>query len=360
MTLQELGWNSFFKNNFRNYEYNRLIPARVLLEQKSEFIVFSEKGESTAKLAGKIRHNAQTKSDFPVVGDWVALRRFNDGTAIIEAILPRQSKIVRIAPGMRKTRTGRISEEQVIGANIDTIFIVTGLDRDYNIRRIERYLTLVYNSGAIPVILLNKSDLCSDIDEKLSQVESIAIGVPVHVLSAAGEDNLQILHQYFSPGKTIALLGSSGVGKSTMINKLLGYERQKVLEISSSVGKGQHTTSSRELIFMPGGGIIIDNPGMREITLSVDDEDIGDTFQDIENLARNCKFSNCRHQSEPGCAVKKAIEGDELDNERFMNYQKMKNEIKFIEDKKEFGSRKAVKEKWKRIMKNNKMDGEKS
>ncbi|MBN2410448.1 ribosome small subunit-dependent GTPase A [candidate division KSB1 bacterium] len=358
MTLQELGWNSFFKNNFQNYGDNGLIPARVLLEQKSELIVFSEKGESTAKLAGKIRFNAQTKSDLPVIGDWVALRQLNDGTAIIEAILPRQSQIVRISPGMRKKRIGRISEEQVIGANIDIIFIVTGLDRDYNIRRIERYLTLVYNSGAIPVIVLNKSDLCSDVDEKLSEIESIAIGVPVHVLSAASDDNLQILHQYFSPGKTIALLGSSGVGKSTIINKLLGYERQKVREISSSVGKGQHTTSSRELIFMPGGGIIVDNPGMREITLSAEDEDIGDTFQDIELLARNCRFSDCRHLSEPGCAVKKAIEDEELDNERFMNYQKMKNEMKFIDDKKEFGSRKAVKEKWKRIMKDNNMGGE--
>ncbi len=358
MTLKELGWNSFFENNFQNYRNNGLIPARILVEQKSELIVFSEKGELTAKLAGKIRHKAQSKSDLPIVGDWVALRQLHDGPAIIEAILPRQSQIVRIASGMRKKRIGRISEEQVIGANIDTIFIVTGLDRDYNIRRIERYLTLVYNSGAIPVVLLNKSDLCSDIDEKLSEVESIAIGVPIHVLSATGEDNLQILQQYFSPGKTIALLGSSGVGKSTIINKLLGYERQKVREISESVGKGLHTTSNRELIFMPGGGIIVDNPGMREITLSVEDENIGDTFQDIEKLAQKCRFNDCQHQREPGCAVKQAIEDDELVSERFLNYQKMKNEMKFIEDRKELGSRKAVNEKWKRIMKKKDIDEE--
>jgi len=352
MTLQELGWNSFFEEQFQNYREEGLIPARILLEQKSELIVFTENGELTAKVAGKIRHKAQSKTDLPVIGDWVAVKHVHKGAAIIEAILPRQSQIVRIAPGMRKKRTGRISEEQIIGANIDIIFIVTGLDRDFNVRRLERYLTLVYNGGAVPVILLNKSDLCEDIEDKLTEVESVAIGVPVHVLSATGENNLQMLEQYFTPGKTIGLLGSSGVGKSTIINKLLGYERQQVRSISESVGKGQHTTSTRELIFLPGGGIIVDNPGMREITLSVDDENIGDTFQDIEDLAQQCKFNDCRHQSEPGCAVIQAIEVGELDNERLVNYQKMKNELKFIEEKKEFGSRKAVREKWKRLMKN--------
>jgi len=352
MTLKELGWNSFFENNFQPYKENGFTPARILLEQKSELIVFTETGELTAKVAGKIRHIAQSKSDLPVVGDWVAIRPLHGGTALIEAILPRQSQIIRIASGMRKKRVGRISEEQVLGANIDTIFIVTGLDRDYNIRRIERYLTLVYNSGAIPVIILNKSDLCPDIDDKLSEVESVAFGVPIHIISATSDVNLQNLKQYFSPGKTITLLGSSGTGKSTIINKLLGFERQKVKEISESIGKGQHTTSHRELIFMPGGGIIVDNPGMREITLSAEEENIGDTFQDIKELAQNCKFNDCQHQSEPGCAVKQAIKNDELESERLTSYQKLRNELKFIDDRKQLGSRRAVNEKWNRIMKN--------
>lgn len=344
MTLEELGWNSFFAENFRQFRDKGLVPGRVLLEHKSELQVFCEKGSYTAKISGKIRHNAGSREELPVIGDWVALRILQDGSAVIEALLPRKTTVSRLTTGFRKKLVGQ-SEIQVLGANIDVIFIVTGLDRDYNLRRLERYLTLVYNSGATPVIILNKRDLCPDIDEKILEIENLAFGVPVHAINAKGEDNLHELLQYFKKGQTVSLLGSSGVGKSTIINNLLGYERQRTNPVSEAVNKGQHTTSNRELIFMPEGGIIVDNPGMREIDLFADDQDVAGAFQDIDDLAQFCRFSDCRHNSEPGCAVKQAVDNGELDVERLRNYKKMQQNNSH-NNRRSASSSKDEQEKW--------------
>jgi len=344
MTLDELGWSPFFAEHFKSHRDKGLVPGRVLLAHKSELQVFCEKGSYIAKISGKIRHNAGTKEDLPVTGDWVALRLLPDGSALIEALLPRKITVSRLTTGFRKKLAGQ-NEVQVLGANIDVIFIVTGLDRDYNLRRLERYLTLVYNSGATPVIILNKKDLCDDYEEKILEIESIAIGVPVHAITARGDDDLQELLPYFKKGHTVSLLGSSGVGKSTIINKLLGFERQKTNPISEAVNKGQHTTSNRELIFMPEGGIIVDNPGMREIDLLADDEDMAGAFQDIDDLAQYCRFSDCRHDSEPGCAVKQAVDNGELDAERLRNFKKMQQN-NGRDNRRSGASRAEEQEKW--------------
>lgn len=352
MNLNELGWNPFFEALFNEYKNQGYIPARVFREHKSMYEVFTANGELTASLAGKLRHQAISKSEFPVVGDWVVLKvENNDQMGIISAVLPRKTTVVRKASTDRKREGGGALKEQVIAANIDMIFIVSGLDQDYNIRRIERYLTLVYDSGATPVIVLNKADLYPDVQSRIAEVEEIAFGIPIHAFCALHPEELTPLNEYFSTGKTVALLGSSGVGKSTIINSLLGYERQNVESISQSVGKGKHTTTHRELIFLPGGGIIMDNPGMREIQLITEMKISDDVFQEIEELAENCRFKDCQHISEPGCAVIAAIEDGTLDEKRYESYLKMHREIKYLDERRYKSANIMEKEKWQSLMK---------
>ncbi len=349
--LMQLGWNSNFESEFANFSAQDIVPGRIFLEQKSEYLVLTADKEVTAKLAGKIRHKAESKLDLPTVGDWVVLRLLGDGTGVIETILTRKTQISRIAAGNRKKQNLSTSEKQLIGANVDTIFLVTGLDRDYNLRRIERYLTLVYNSGADPVIVLNKADLCDDIDSIISDIEEIAFGVPIHAISAITDDNLDLFKSFFETGNTVALLGSSGVGKSTIINKLLGNDRQKIGEISESVNKGQHTTTNRELILLPDGGLIMDNPGMREIVLLAGEDDVEDTFQEIEEFAQYCKFNDCKHLKEPNCAVKQAVIDGDLAQERLESFHKMMREAQYLNDRQKLGANKADKEKWQKLYK---------
>lgn len=286
-----------------------------------------------------------------MVGDWIVLRR-DDEVGIIEALLPRKTAVSRKVASGRKRKSGGQMREQVIAANMDVIFIVTGLDQDYNIRRIERYLSLVWSSGASPVVVLNKADLCQDLEEKLAEVESVAIGVPVHTICAKEESDVLELQQFFPTGKTAALLGSSGVGKSTIINTLLGFERQKVKTISDSVGKGRHTTTHRELVLLPNSGILMDNPGMREIQLWGDEEDVDSTFGDIEELSHQCRFADCRHFTEPGCAVKLAVDQGALEEGRLDSFHKMKRELKYLEERQYKTADTIEKEKWRLIMKN--------
>jgi ribosome biogenesis GTPase len=345
MNLIEIGWNSFFRKHFESYKAHGYSPARVLRGQKDLYAVFSHIGELTAEVAGKFRHNVLLNSDLPAVGDWVAIHPYpQEEKAIIHAILPRKSKVSRKVPG-------EITEEQVIAANIDTIFIVSGLDRDFNLRRIERYLTFVYNSGANPVIVLNKADICSDLDACLVDVESIAFGVPVHALSAKKNQGFEALFEHLMVGKTVALLGSSGVGKSTIINKLLGEDRQYVDSISTSTNKGRHITTYRELIVLPTGGILMDNPGMRELQLWGDEEDLKGSFSDIEDLATQCRFNDCRHEGEPGCAVKEALDAGILDWKRYQSYLKLKKELLYLEKRQNQSSHMIHKEKRKQIAK---------
>ena len=356
MELKELGWNSFFQNHFKQFEDGKNIPARVSSIRKDTYQVFSEKGELRAKILGKIYNRSHSKSDFPVIGDWVVLD-FDPSSdfSSISAILPRQSRFSRKVSGSRKRKSSGIIDEQIIAANIDTVFIIMGLDRDFNVRRIERYLTLVFDSGANPVILLNKSDICKDTEDKIIKIESIALGIPIHTLSAKNHVGLDLLLKYLQKGQTVALVGSSGVGKSTLINSLLGEQRQKVENLSQSGRKGQHTTTTREMIFVPSGGMIIDNPGLREIQLSADQDGLKESFKDIEEIAQYCRFNDCQHDEEPNCSVKAAIEDGTIDANRYHNYLKLKQELWYLDQSKNKTSRQLEQAKWGKILKKSKL-----
>lgn len=343
MNLADLGWNPYFRNEFEPFKDHGLSPARVAREERDACLVYSEHGELLAEVTGKLRHDATSRSDLPAVGDWVAVEaRPAEGRATIHAVLPRKSAFSRKV-------AGGVTDEQVIAANVDTVFAVTGLDRDFSVRRIERYLTLAWDSGAAAVIVLNKADLCSDVEGRIEEVETVAAGVPIHAASATEGQGLDVLEQYMSQGNTVALLGSSGVGKSTLINGLLGVERQLVAAVRESDGRGRHTTTHRELILMPGGGIVIDNPGMRELQLWTDEESLTKAFDDVEELATECRFRNCGHKSEPGCAIRQALEDGTLEAGRWHNYLKLQKELRHLERRQNEKARLAEKEKWKKV-----------
>ena len=331
MTLEDWGWSPFFAEKLIPWGSSEYLPARVIRGEKNFFRVWSLQGEMTVRFAGKVRYKAGGRADLPVVGDWVVIKPQPDQRGIIHALLGRKSSFSRNLPGTRKGKE-RI-EQQVIAANIDLIFIVSGLDRDFNLRRIERYLTLVGSSGAKAVVLLNKTDLCENPEERKTQVEEISGNSPVHLCMARNAEQLDILLNYLKSGETIALLGSSGVGKSTILNGLLGEERQKIGAVSESDGKGRHTTTHRELILFPTGGILMDNPGMRELHLWGEADDLAESFSDIETLAANCKFNDCRHKTEPGCVVTKAIVAGSLNSERLASYHKLKDELVKLQQK---------------------------
>jgi len=345
--LEDFGWDSFFQEHFRIFKVPDLVPARVISETKGSFQVYSQYGELTARIAGKLRHRAEQENQYPAVGDWVAVTPLVDEQkCIIQAVLPRKSQFSRKVAGER-------TEEQIVSANIDTVFIVSGLDggRNFNLRRIERYLTLAWNSGAIPVIILNKADLCPDCDSYVQSVEDIAPGISIHTVSAREGTGLEALRNYLTKGKTAAFLGSSGVGKSSIINSLLGQEKQDTGEVRPDDRMGRHTTTKRELILLPGGGIMIDTPGMREIQMWAGEEDLHGTFQDIETLAKNCRFSDCSHNVESGCAVRAAIDHGNLDAARLENYRKLQKELIYLASREEGSTRLYEKMKFKKIAK---------
>ncbi len=333
MKIKELGWNDFFNKSFSEIETKETFPARVAEVHKDHYVLFSDEGELRAEVSGKFRYNAITASDYPVVGDWVISRmKPEGGAAIIEGVLPRNSKFSRKVAGTK-------TDEQVLIANIDIVFLVTGLDNDYSLRRIERYLTIVWDSNVKPVIVLNKTDLCPELKERIAEVKAISSGVPIHALSALKPGGVKGFRKYIKKGCTTALLGSSGVGKSTIINSLLGEERQKVGPVKEGDDTGRHITSYRELIFLPGGGMIIDNPGMRELQMWTGEDSLDETFNDIKEFAYNCKFKDCKHMEEPGCAVKEALEKGELEEKRFQVYLKLKKELNYLATRKEIKSR---------------------
>ena len=333
MSPADFGWDDDWSAAFEPYAERGLCPGRVTRQLRDLSFLWTEQGERSAEVSGKFRHEAADRTAFPVVGDWVAVELSGDDRAVIHAVLPRRSAFIR------KT-AGELVEAQVAAANVDTVFLVSGLDGDFNLRRIERYVTTAWDSGASPVILLNKSDLRADLESLICEVELVAPGVPVVAVSAIAGGNLDVLQAYLVPRKTVALLGSSGVGKSTLINRLLGEERFRTGPVSDAEeGRGRHTTTTRELVRLPDGALLIDTPGMREIQLWADDEGLGLSFKDIEDLAAGCRFADCSHEREPGCAVRAAAKEGTLDPRRLESYLKLRKEVRFLALKKDVKTR---------------------
>lgn len=319
--------------------------GRVISQEKDLFRLVMDKEECMARVSGKFRYNVSAISEFPSVGDFVLVEHsFKDDVALIHKVLQRKSVFIRKA-------AGKNCMEQVVAANIDTIFLCMALNGDFNIRRLERYLSIALDSGAVPVIILTKIDLCDDLQAKRFEIENVAVGVPVMEPSGLTGDGLQQIKQYLQKTKTVAFIGSSGVGKSTLINRLLGEECLKTNTIRKD-DKGRHTTTHRELFLIPDSGMVIDTPGMRELGMWKAGKGIEHAFSDIEKLAEKCRFHNCIHTSEPGCAVRAAMEGGMIDEERLKAYKKLKAENSYMEDTGNYML--AKKKKFKEIAKYNK------
>jgi len=321
MKLTELGWTDFFAEAFAAHTGSGLEPARVTVVNRGACVVYLPDGEVPAEVSGRFRHESAGPEAFPAVGDWVAVRRVTGDTRVmIHQVLPRRTKFSR-------TVAGRSGEEQILAANIDTVFLLSSLNQGFNPRRIERFLTLAWDSGAQPVIVLTKSDLCDNAAELQREAEVAAGGAPVLAISCVTGHGLKSLRPHLRAGQTAVLLGASGVGKSTLINQLTGEDWQAVLPVRESDAKGRHTTTRRELFILPSGGLLIDTPGLRELQLWDGAEGLEETFADLEAIAVGCRFTNCRHESEPDCAVRAAVASGQLDPARLASFQKLQREV---------------------------------
>lgn len=336
INIKKYGFSESFSNGI--LQDNQLTPARILSQEKGFYRIISDKGKKLAEVSGKFQFQTTVSSDYPAVGDFVLVNWNESGnSAIIESLLPRKSAFIRKAAGGSQ-------QEQVVAANIDIVFLCMALNNDFNLRRMERYISIAWDSGAMPVVVLTKSDLCDDLEQKLAEVSTIAFGVDVLVTTSTEENGYEELLPFISEGKTIAFIGSSGVGKSTLINRLLGKELLKTNGLRND-DKGRHTTTHRELFLLPSGGMVIDTPGMREFGMWDNDTGIERTFMDIEELAAQCKFRNCTHTNEPGCAIQKALTTGKLEINRWQSYQKLKAENDYMEDKESYMLAKGKREK---------------
>jgi ribosome biogenesis GTPase len=341
MTLKDLGWSPDFEHAFAPYRAKGWVPARLIRESPINFGAFLEDGEEIdVVLSGRVWHEAACDADLPAVGDWVAVELGDENTdSVIRAMLPRKSCFSRKMPG-------NSSQAQVIGANIDIVAVVTDAGPDFNIRRMERYFMLIERSGAKAVVLVNKSDLFPKEQNEQAAAEIAALwdGAAVHITSAIRGEGLKTLRKYLKKGVTMCIVGSSGVGKSTLVNQLYGEEWQWTGEVNEATGKGRHTTTSRELVPLPGGGMLIDNPGMREIQMWTDESTLRESFADVEAIASGCRFSDCSHRSDAGCAIRAAVEGGHLDSGRHESFLNLENEIAAL--KKRAEKRQMAVERW--------------
>ncbi len=318
-TLEQLGWDPFFSDAFEALGDTDLSPARVSVEHNYLYRVRTESAEVLATAAGSLKHAASSQAALPGVGDWVALKTNAEGPATIRTVLPRRTCFSRKA-------AGQVTAEQVVASNIDTVFLVSGLDGDFNPKRVERYLVAATDSGATPVVVLNKADLCDHLEDAVTAIRAVAPSVSIHTTNCKDGSGIDQLAQYLRPGHTVAFLGSSGVGKSTLINCLLGHERQRTRSVRGRDSRGRHTTVHRELMLHPDGGVIIDTPGMRELRLWDNREAVAATFEDIERLSDGCRFRDCRHRTEPGCAVQQAAAEGEISTARLTHYHQLQDE----------------------------------
>jgi ribosome biogenesis GTPase len=316
--LEQLGWDGAFAAALDAVGTADLVPARVAIEHNHLYRIHARDGELLAEAAGSLRHAAAGPDGLPAVGDWVAIR-VGGRRASILAVLPRRSCFARKA-------AGDPTQRQVVAANVDTVLLVSGLDGDFNPRRVERYLVAAAESGAAPVVVLNKSDMCPAVEEAVAAIRAIAPRVPVHATSCAQPTGIDQLKAYLAPGRTVALLGSSGTGKSSIINQLLGSERQQTHRVNRRTSRGRHTTVHRELMLRPAGGVIIDTPGMRELRLWDTGRALEATFDDVDALAGDCRFRDCSHRSEPGCAVREAVAAGHLQAARLDHFRLLETE----------------------------------
>ena len=327
MELSDIGWNKDIEYNYQKLDIDNVLLGRVIFHSRKQYKIITTTGEVTANLSNSFINSIDSKSELPSIGDWVCLKHIDDFRPYqIVKLIHRKNKLSRKVSGEK-------SEEQIIASNIDIVFILTSADQDFNIRRLERYITSINEIGAQPIIILNKVDIYKDYEKYMIETEESFPNIPILPISAKNNKNIGLVRNYIKPGKTIVLLGSSGVGKSTLINIILGYSRQAVGEIRVKDGKGRHVTTSREIIILPGGGMLIDNPGIRELQLWSSDIGISKTFEDIEELSRQCRFSDCTHNTEPGCAIKNAIEKGELSKERVDSYKKLLCELEYLSNR---------------------------
>lgn len=345
--LEQFGWSEALQRHFVPHGKAGLIPARVLVQRRGLYGIMTETGELSATVAGRLAHNGQD-GDYPVTGDWVAVKaRPAEGSAAIQHVLPRSSSFVRRASGPGAARA------QIVAANVDVALLAASLNADLNPRRIERYLATAWESGAEPVIVLTKIDLCVDAAERIAEIKAIARDVPVIAVSSITGAGIEALRAHLRPGRTAVLLGSSGVGKSTLVNALAGSTVMATQEIREDDGRGRHTTTHRELVLLPSGALILDTPGMREIGLWSADSGLSTAFSDIAALAAECRFHNCRHDTEPGCAITEAIASGVLDAARWAAYGKLQSELQLQDTKDDPKPRSDTRKKWAKINKGN-------
>jgi len=363
--LAGLGWDDAFSGSFHAHRLLGRTPARVTAVHKETAIVRSHGGDARAVVSGRFRFEATSPADYPAVGDWVALEGTAElgeergptataaahGAAIIAAVLPRRSAFVRSATDSNRRGGGRLADEQVLAANVDVALLVAGLDHEFNLRRIERYLSVAWASGAAPVMVLNKADLGDDVEGRRVAAESIAPGVPIVVTSALTGAGLVAIKAHIRPGRTAVVLGSSGVGKSTLLNGLLGAARQSTGAVRASDSRGRHTTTHRELFELPGGGLLIDTPGIRSLEVTGADQGVTAAFDDVAAIAERCRFADCRHAGEPGCAIRAALERGDLSEARLESHRKLEREAAHVARKQDPVARLEERRRWKAISK---------
>jgi len=337
--IQSFGWRPELQQAFAPFEADGLIPGRVVVQQRGLYGLVTDAGDLSAQISGRFAHEADS-GGYPAVGDWVAASaRPSEGAATIHAVLPRRTAFVRKAAFSTAT-------EQVVAANVDVAFLVASMNADLNARRLERYLATAWQSGANPVIVLTKLDLAEDPEADIAEAEAVAFGVPVLAVSAVTGEGLDALASHLKPAETAVLVGSSGVGKSSLVNALADEELMATAEIRESDAHGRHTTTHRELIRLPCGALILDTPGMRELGLIDADDGLSATFDDIAALATQCRFHDCHHGNEPGCAVRQALEAGRLDHDRWKSFQKLQRELAHMERKEDRVARAAYRKHW--------------